>query len=43
MKSELEKIFGRNVDLITRKSVEKSSNYTRRESILSNLKSIYTE
>ena len=43
MKSDLEKIYGRDVDLVTRKSVEKSSNYIRRESILSNLKSIYAE
>ena len=27
MKSELQKIFGRKIDLVTRKSVEKSSNY----------------
>ena len=43
MKSDLEKIYGRDVDLVTRKSVEKSSNYIRRESILSNLKSIFAE
>jgi len=43
MKSELEKIFGRNVDFVTRKSVEKSSNYIRKDSILSNLRSIYAE
>jgi len=43
MKSDLEKIYGRDVDLVTRKSVEKSGNYIRRESILSNLKSIYAE
>ncbi|MDQ3019541.1 MAG: nucleotidyltransferase domain-containing protein [Bacteroidota bacterium] len=43
MKRELEKIYGREIDLVTRKSVEKSSNYIRSKSILSNLKSIYTE
>lgn len=43
MKIELEKIFGREVDLVTRKSVEKSSNYLQSKSILENLKSIYSE
>lgn len=43
MKSELEKIFGREVDLVTRNSVEKSPNNIRSKSILSNLKSIYAE
>jgi predicted nucleotidyltransferase len=43
MKSELEKIYGKEVDLVTRNSVEKSHNYIRRKSILSNLKSIYAE
>jgi len=43
MKSELENIFGRQVDLVTRKSVESSSNYLRSKSILSNLKSLYAE
>ena len=31
MKSELQKIFGRKIDLVTRKSVEKSSNYKSKE------------
>jgi predicted nucleotidyltransferase len=43
MKSELEKIFERKVDLVTRKSIEKSKNYFRSKSILSNLKSVYAE
>ena len=43
MKSELEKIYGKEVDLVTRNSVEKSRNYIRSKSILSNLKSIYAE
>lgn len=43
MKSELEKIYGREVDLVTRKSVEQSPNYLRSKSILSNLKSLYAE
>ena len=43
MKSDLEKIYGRDVDLVTRKSVEKSGNYIRKDSILSNLRSIYAE
>jgi len=37
IKSELENIFERHVDLVTRKSVERSSNYIRSKSILSNL------
>lgn len=43
MKAELEKIFGREVDLVTRKSVERSPNYLRSNSILSNLELIYAE
>ena len=43
MKAELQKIFGREVDLVTRKSVERSPNFLRSNSILSNLKLIYAE
>ena len=42
-KAELQKIFGREVDLVTRKSVERSPNFLRSNSILSNLKLIYAE
>jgi len=43
MKNELENILGRQVDLVTRKSVERNSNYIRSKSILSNLKLLYAE
>jgi len=43
MKNELEEIYGRDVDLVTRKSVEKSPNYKRTSSILQNLKELYAE
>ena len=36
MQLELEKIFGRKVDLVERKAVEQSENYIRRKHILSN-------
>ena len=41
MESELEKIFGREVDLITRRSVERSRNWVRRKSILDNARPCY--
>jgi len=41
MEAELEKLFGRAVDLITRASVEQSANYLRRREILSSAKVIY--
>lgn len=41
MQDELVAIFGRNVDLVTRKGVERSRNAIRRKSILSNAKVIY--
>ena len=41
MEAELEKLFGREVDLITRASVEQSANYLRRREILSSAKVIY--
>lgn len=34
MQEELETLFGRKVDLVTRKAVERSTSNTRRESIL---------
>ncbi len=39
---ELETILGRNVDLVTRSSVENSHNWIRREAILSTAQPIYT-
>lgn len=41
MQRELAEITGRNVDLVTRKSVEDSENRRRRESILSSAQTIY--
>jgi hypothetical protein len=41
MENELREIFGREVDLVERNVVEKSENYIRRKSILSNTKVIY--
>jgi len=41
MQNELKEIFGREVDLIERRAIEKSENYIRRKNILSNTKVIY--
>jgi len=41
MTEELEKIFGRKVDLLTRSGVEASRNYIRRKEILSSLEVLY--
>jgi hypothetical protein len=41
MQNELKDIFGREVDLVERNAIEKSENYIRRKSILSNTKVIY--
>ena len=41
MEDELEAIFGRDIDLLTRPSVEYMENYLRRRSILSTATSIY--
>ncbi|HSB69289.1 MAG TPA: nucleotidyltransferase domain-containing protein [Candidatus Methylomirabilis sp.] len=41
MKEELEKLFGRAVDLIERRLVEASENYIRRKHILSHLEPLY--
>jgi predicted nucleotidyltransferase len=41
MQDELKEIFGREVDLVERRAIEKSENYIRRKSILSNIKVIY--
>jgi predicted nucleotidyltransferase len=41
MQNELKEIFGREVDLVERRAIEKSENYIRRKSILSNTKVVY--
>lgn len=41
MQNELKEIFGRDVDLVERRAIEKSENYIRRKNILSNTKVIY--
>ena len=41
MEGELEKIFGRKVDLVELSAVEKSRNYIRRKSILASAETIY--
>jgi predicted nucleotidyltransferase len=41
MKEELQKIFGRPVDLVERRLIESSPNYIRREHILNNLETLY--
>jgi len=41
MQDEIEKIFGRKVDLLERKIVERSENYIRRRHILQSLEPVY--
>lgn len=41
MEEELGRMLGRKVDLLTRKSVEQSPNWIRREDILGSAKTIY--
>lgn len=41
MEDELKSLFGRDVDLVERVAIEKSENYIRRKSILSNAQVIY--
>ncbi|MHB8066711.1 MAG: nucleotidyltransferase family protein [Desulfobaccales bacterium] len=41
MQDEIEKIFGRKVDLVERKLVERSENYIRRRHILQSLEPVY--
>jgi predicted nucleotidyltransferase len=43
MEAELSSIFGRAVDLGTRRSVEQDPNYLRRKSILGSAQVIYAE
>ena len=42
MATELSRLFGRRVDVLTRSSVEQSANYIRRKGILEAAKVIYT-
>jgi predicted nucleotidyltransferase len=41
MEERLEALFGRRVDLLTRRSVEASENYIRRKAILDSAETIY--
>jgi len=41
MQDELKQIFGREVDLVERKAVERSENYIRRKHILSSVEPVY--
>lgn len=41
MQDELKEIFGREVDLVERRSVERSENYIRRKHILNSLEVVY--
>ena len=41
MQEELRNIFGRDVDLVSRRGIESSQNYLRRKAILSSAKVIY--
>ena len=43
MEDELREIFGRQVDLVTRRAVEESPNPIRREHILAHLETIHVE
>ena len=43
LKEGLERIFGRSVDLVSRRAVERSTNPYRRNSILARTQSIYVE
>ncbi|MFP4579200.1 MAG: nucleotidyltransferase family protein [Candidatus Sumerlaeia bacterium] len=41
MQGELESIFGRKVDLVSRRGLESSRNYLRREAILRTAETVY--
>lgn len=41
MKEEIEAIFGRKVDLVNRRTIERSHNYIRRKAILNTARTIY--
>lgn len=41
MKEDLRQIFGRRIDLVTKKAIEKSNNQIRKRSILDSAKRVY--
>ena len=41
MEEELERIFGRRIDLLTRQAIEKSRNYIRKKGILASMENVY--
>ena len=41
MEDELKLIFGRDVDVVTRRSIERSRNYLRRQDILGSARRVY--
>ena len=41
MQDELKQIFGREVDLVSRRGIESSRNYLRKEAILSTAEAVY--
>ena len=41
MHDEIEAIFGRKVDLVNRRSIERSHNYIRRKAILNTARTVY--
>lgn len=43
MKQELEEMFGRKVDLLTKKAIEQSENWIRRKEILETARLIYVQ
>ncbi len=43
MQNELQEIFGRDVDIVSRKAVESSRNHIRRAAILDSARSIYAK
>ena len=43
MQQELKKILGREVDLVSKRAIERSSNWIRRQEILSTAQTIYVQ
>ena len=43
MRDELKALFGREVDLVSKRGIEKSANHIRREHILSTARPLYAE
>lgn len=43
MQEELSQLFGRPVDLVTRKSIERSDNWVRKQAILNSAERVYVE